>query len=220
MALPSSFDLYIPENYPYGAQGSLGSGASALRISFVHTKYLEDSLEKPSGMALTWTEWVHECLRVRRHVKLVERQRTSLSRESEFMAKHRPQKFLGFLKYLWPLEGELVLQDTNLLTFLKRTQLPFIGGRKQQLSETYLPLPVLQELCQWFMEGEYVQFLELPVSTGNDDLSSQWSFLANGPGVGIEDDLEFRLHILGFIKMGNTIPLTIRRMTRLADLYA
>lgn len=220
IALPSSFDLYIPDDHPYGAQGLLGfDGACALGISFVHAKYLEDPPEKPSGMALTWTEWVYEYLRVRRHIRLVGRHKKSLSRESEFIAKHRPQKFLCFLKHLWPFEGELVLLDTNLLTALKRTEVPCIGGRKQQLSETYLPLPGLQELRRRFMEGEYFPFVELPVSAGNGDLSSQWSFLTNGPGVGFKDDLEFRLRILGFIKEANTIPLGMRRVARLADLY-
>src|SRR6266480_4751019 len=180
MVRPSSSDIYIQDDQPYGAQSLLGlSGALKLGVSFISPKYFEDPPEKPSSMDLTWIEWVCEYLGVRRHVRLFDRSTKSLSRESKYIAKRHPQKFLGFLGYLWPEEGKLVIAEANALQKLLKIKVLCMSGEKARLTESYLPLPELRNVRRRFMEGEHFPFLQLPVSTDDIDILSRWSFLTN-----------------------------------------
>src|SRR5207244_3490129 len=68
---PLLCDLYIQDDHPYGAQSLLGvSGMRSVKASFVNLKYFEDHPRKPSGMDLTWIEWMYEYLGVRRNLRL------------------------------------------------------------------------------------------------------------------------------------------------------
>ena len=220
MVRPSSSDIYIQDDQPYGAQSLLGLlGALTVGVSFISPKYFEDPPEKPSSMDLTWIEWVYEYLGVRRHVRLFDRRTKSLSRESQYIAKHHPQKFLGFLGYLWPEEGKLVIAEANALRTLLKIKVLCMSGEKARLTESYLPLPELRNVRRRFMEGEHFPFVQLPVSTDDIDILSRWSFLTNDLGVGFKDDLEFRLRLVHCIRESTEDPLTTQMAIRLADLY-
>lgn len=215
-----SSDLYIQDDQPYGAQSLLGPvGALTVGVFFISPKYFEGPPEKPSNMDLTWIEWMYEYLGVRRHVRLFDRRTKSLSAESQYIAEFHPQKFLGFLRHLWPVEGELVIAETNVLWKLSQTKVLCMSGDKTRLSKSYLPLPELQNVRRRFMEGEDFPFIQLPVSTDDIDVLSQWSFLTNHLGVGFKDDLKFRLRLVRCIRESTEDPLTTQMAIRLADLY-
>lgn len=220
MVRPSSSEIYIQDDQPYGAQSLLGPlGALKVGVSFISPEYLKDPPEKPSSMDLTWIEWVYEYLGVRCHVRLFDRRTKCLSRESEYIAKHHPQKFLGFLGHLWPKEGNLVITEANARQTLLGIKVLCMSGEMAHLTESYLPLPELRNVCRRFLEGNDFPFVRLPVPTDDIGILSQWSFLTNDLGVGSKDDLKFRLRLLRCIQESTEDPLTTQMAIKLADLY-
>ncbi|MBE3044641.1 hypothetical protein IMZ48_19190 [Candidatus Bathyarchaeota archaeon] len=69
---PLERDLYIQDDHPYGAQSLIGETfMSVYETSFVNSWYVEDAPGIPSGLDLTWVEWMHEYLGVRRNIRLL-----------------------------------------------------------------------------------------------------------------------------------------------------
>lgn len=222
MNFPSDLDMYIPDDHPYGPRKLLGDDES-YRTSIVypiHDCYLESFPQKSSGMDMAWVEWLHSYVGIRRHLRLVTRDKSGLSPACKWISRYRPEKFLGFLKRLWPFEGKLALAaDTSCAVDLRCTEVPCIGGLMVELQSTYLPLPDLQNSCRRFMvEGERFPFVKLPADGNGEGMLEQWSFLED-LWVGTKDNLYFSLEILSRLRMANPDASKMRDISRLPDLY-
>lgn len=87
------------------------------------------------------------------------------------------------------------------------------------LRDTYLAAPDLQRTCMRFMEAtEPFPFLEIATTTGSCERVSKWAFLNSNFFVGKDDDSDFLLKILHWIKTYN-LNGDIRRPERLLKLY-
>ena len=84
-------------------------------------------------------------------MRLTEKQGQSLSEECLYVAKHRPEKFLGFLSKYWTVDGSVIIKKSDLLGKLLQTKVLCRGNRMHSLGETYLPTAELQQI-----------FLEIP----------------------------------------------------------
>jgi hypothetical protein len=126
---PAVRHFYIADDQPYGAQelfrfispeGEHYAGAPGLRVSFVHPEYMKNNPEPPEGQGLQWSTWFTTSLSIREQMRLTEKQgqNLSLSEECLYVAKHRPEKFLGFLSKYWTVDGSVIIKKSELLSEL------------------------------------------------------------------------------------------------------
>lgn len=221
MCHPGSVDLHIPDDHPYGPRVLLGDDGigNDTEVYLVADSYLDNVPEKAPGVELAWAEWMHKYIGVQRHLRLVNNTKSELSLTCRWVAKNRPNKFLGFLKHLWPFEGKLALGLPTVLCELSGILVPCMGDHDLELSQTYLPLPNLQKFCKRFIqEDEFFPFVKLPADIDGDSLLERWSFLTEF-GVGVKDNLEFRLKILFWVRTLNLGASATRNISRVVDLY-
>jgi hypothetical protein len=175
-----STDLYVQDDQPYGAQQLLGpDGAYAVGVAFLSSKYFEDPPEKRLSIDLSWRDWIHEYLGVRRHLRLVDDRTGLLSNQAEYIATHHPHEFTGYLKHVWPKEGKLLISSDAAVRRLRKTRVLCLNGKRLPLADTYLPLPELSDVCRRFTGGTDFPFLQLPDSGSDANLHSNWDFLIN-----------------------------------------
>jgi hypothetical protein len=117
------------------------------------------------------------------------------------VAKELPSKFLGFLRYAWESEEGSVVSSEGIVDAMKNVEVLCQGEDElQPLSSTYLPLPSLQEKCSAFMDEDFFPFLELGESWSSDEEVDDWSFLKKRLGVGAEDNLQFYIDVLYWMR--------------------
>ena len=219
MRYPGKFDLHIPDDHPCSPRvlfGDNGIGEDT-EVYLIANAYLTEVPDTPPGTDLTWTEWLHDYIGVRRELRLVNREESELSLSCKWIAENRRDSFLDFLKHLWLIEGHIVQGSQDIRLELTGINIPCVDGRTQELQETYLPLPSLQDYCSRFMdEDEFFPFIQLPEDGGNEGILAQWSFLAEF-GVGVNYDLDFRLHVLCL--KSQICASSIQNTSQLAALY-
>lgn len=197
--------LYLPDDEPFGPQELFkktnhgvdpGSGAPGLQASFLHSDLLKPE-RSDIGQGI-WMSWLTRHARVRDQVMLVSRTVDQLSSECKYVARHRPEKFLGFLKHRWSVEGKEVECSQNKLKELRSLQALCHGNRREPFRYTYLPLADLQEICNELLEpDDQFPFLDLQDTIRRETYAKlNWSFLVESASVNVADNLTFYLDIL------------------------
>lgn len=199
--------LYLPDHNPYGPHELLrktgpgvesGSGAPGLEARFLNT-YL--FLIKPETSDLdqhALLRWLTRHARVRDQLMLVNRTTDQLSPECTYVARNRPEKFLGFLHHVWPFEGQEVKESQNKLRELRSLAVLCHGDQLVPFPNTYLPLADLRDRCDSFLEpGHTFPFLKIQEPMQRETyVRLNWSFLVDSASVKVKDDLTFYLDIL------------------------
>jgi len=223
--LPAQQDVYLRDNHSYGAESLLGAASMPLFDAFfIHPIYLKNPPSPPSTASPTWTEWLHDYVGVRRHVRLLSRDGAALSRECKHIAENQGGKLLGFLKHVWPVEGPIVANNATIREELRGLLVPCTKGTSEKLSRCYMPLEELQRVRERFAEDEIVNFIDLRgpnESKDNTDanLLSEWAFLTNVLGVTFQNDVCFGTDLLDAF-LGWALPtLTSQGASKLLDLY-
>jgi hypothetical protein len=215
---PKVADLYISNDDPYGAELFLRQ--KGRQVNCVNLRYSEEIPSVAPDSNRTLHQWMHQHLGIRQHLRLVSRDRTSLSVECLNTARTRAAEFLGFLGHLWPFEGDTVLAaGPLLLTALKRTPVLCINGEREMLRNTYLPLQPLLDVHRRFLGDEYFPFIQSPELSGQDQVPPLWSFLVRNLGVGYQDNVSFRLQLMRFLKEANDDAGMLDNPSRVVDLY-
>ncbi|KAJ6036119.1 hypothetical protein N7540_000398 [Penicillium herquei] len=135
------------------------------------------------------------------------------------LVERQPQSILKGLKHVWNSRPK-VLHDDSTKRMLQATDASQLCHtripQKCRLNETYLPLPHLKEQCAQFMEKDEVfPFLKLDV----DEINS-WLFLHTELGVKNDDNIEFLLDILKWIKISNSKSGRIKDPGRISRIYS
>jgi hypothetical protein len=223
---PVQEDCYLPSNHPYGPEALLGATGNlpGLSVSFVHPTYLEEIPEPPNTGHPSWDEWLQENLGIRNKLRLVSRNGELLSPAWEYVAEFRPEKLLGLLQYLWSSEGGIISRNDDLKGYIRETDATCLCGTELpgecQLDQTYLPLPSLLEQCARFMKpNENFPFLKLLGTLSVEQLSSNWIFLHTELGVKKDENVEFLLDILKWLKEANPEASSIEDHERICRLY-
>ncbi|KAJ5633677.1 hypothetical protein N7528_001519 [Penicillium herquei] len=203
-------ECYIPSDDPYGPSLLLGAtdALPGIKVLFVHPSYLEEIPETPSPDQPSWIEWLQDTVGVKERLSLISRDGQNLSPTWYYLAKHRPDKLFGYLKYAWEFEGDRIVSTESLKLLLQETdvsrpstcvvELP----RKCRLNEAYLPLPSLVEQSREFLEeDDAFPFLKLEDSSNEEEINSNWLFLHSVLGVKRDDDIGFLLDILKWLKI-------------------
>lgn len=200
-----NFDYYLPDHSANGPQTILGQEMEGLNIYLIDTCYLKDPPGPLDGSTLTWTQWLHNCAGIRRHLRLVNKAKDGLSEECRSISKKRPEKFLGWLKSVWPDEGHLVCANAAIRDPLMLvTHVRCLGPDRKTdcLKYSWLPAPDLRAACHRFLGDSFFPFLALPSGEDDDNLG-RWSFLTKELGVGMKDGLKFRLAMLRYFNLAH-----------------
>jgi hypothetical protein len=214
---PDITDMYISNDDSYGAELFLQQKGRP--VNCVNLRYFEEIPSVAPDSNCTLHQWMHQHLGIRQHLRLVSSDQTSLSAECLDTARTRAAEFLGFLGYLWPFEGDIVLTKASLLTALKRTSVLCINGQRQMLRNTYLPLQPLLNVHRRFLGDEYFPFIQSSELSGQGQVPDLWSFLARRLGVGYRDNASFRLQLMRFLKKANDDAETLENPSRVINLY-
>lgn len=230
IVMPHSEDVYMLDNDYYGAQEVLkhtatgdqrGSGAPGLKVSFLHPDYLEDVPTQTRGHILSWIDWLTDCLRIRRYLRL--NGPSGLTDIGEYIAQHRPEKFLGVLKShwsQWQREEDMIsaVDKPEYRRKLQETQVLCEGNILRKMTHAYLPLPELRAKCAEFLgnESSAVPFLKLE-ETLDESNQADWIFLHSPFGIRVHDDIKMYLDILKDIQKstGDRPP----DVTKVIELY-
>ncbi|GJN78503.1 hypothetical protein PLIIFM63780_001997 [Purpureocillium lilacinum] len=122
-----------------------------------------------------------------------------------YVAKQMPSKFLHFLRYAWETEEASVTSRDDVFNALQSLTVLCQGGATgttvlKPLRETYLPLPSLQEKSNAFLGNDFFPFVELGESLTSNVNVGNWEFLSASLGVGRDDNIQFYLDILTYMK--------------------
>lgn len=225
---PHREDFYLRTGHPYGPEELLlpTDSAPGFQTLLLHPTYLENPPIAPSLQHPSWREWLRKFVLVNERLSLFSRDESTMSKACKYVSKHRPEKFLGLLKYLWKYEGKKISENDDLVKTIKDTDASkfcMANITATDLDQTFLPLQSLQRVCARFMEEyELFPFLKIDEIATSEELRSQWMFLHTAFSVGKDDDLNFLLEILWWIHQSDsndsdTCPLSNPR--RILDLY-
>lgn len=225
---PHREDVYLRSGHSYGPEELLlpTDSAPGFQILLLHPTYLENAPIAPSLRHPSWREWLRKPVLLKESLSLFSSDGRTMSEACKYVSEHRPEKFLGLLKYLWKYEGKRISKNDDLVKIIKDIDaskfcMPNILATN--LDQTFLPLQSLQQVCARFMEEyEHFPFLKIDEVAALEELGSQWMFLHTAFSVGNDDDLNFLLEILWWIHRSgfndfDTFPLSNPR--RILDLY-
>lgn len=225
---PSSGEtLYLSDQSPYGPSELLratdageepGAGAPGMDVRFLHRRFTKFPPEKPSLDSETWSDWLVTRAGVEDSLGMINASSCDLSSECYYVARHRPDKFVGLLRFKWLTDDEVFLVET-LQKKLKEVEVLCHDNQMRPLSETYLPLRDLREECTRFLTSSHA----FPFVKIEDEISREtyqafdWDFLIDYAGVRAEDDVAFYLAILG--QLCESAPES-STASRVVDLYS
>lgn len=221
-------DMYIPDDCPLGPQELLkktdagneyGQNAPGMTVDFVHSSYFSDIPNKPHPTSFSWQAWLCRYAGAQRYLRLATRSGPcDLSEACYYIAKYRPEKFLGFLRTHWPSGGSPIELSPELQGKLGGVRVLCEDDDIVPLSATYLPLPDLEEQRARFLkEEEPFPFLKLDGPVERGTYAKEWGFLERCLGVGVNPDMVFYLTILCQICNGDVVKETDG--SRIIELY-
>lgn len=220
---PHSTDVYMPDNNPFGPSELLKEAKSTdgLSINFLHRAYVDGTFNEigHDAMANLWNDWLCNYAGVRRYLRIISKDKRNLSEECQYIATHRPDKFLGYLRYTWKQEGKDIKSSTSLITKLREIPIRFRSyyGLDIPLQGTLLPLPKLERQWVKFTRvPECFPFLKLGEKITQDTYAKDWGFLDSLQFFST-DNLFFYIYMLGTII--NTHKGEIRDPIRIFKLY-
>ncbi|KAJ5511786.1 hypothetical protein N7453_003889 [Penicillium expansum] len=220
-------DCYIPSNNAYGPKLLLGATDSlpGMAVPFVHSSYLDETPETPNASHSSWIQWLQTSIGVRKNLRLIAKDGRSLSSAWDYLSKYRPQKLLGFLRHSWKNEGKFIIESESLRQALRETDASRLCNvdlpGQCRLHEAYLPFPNLIHQFAQFVDNEAVfPFLHLEGDSTVEQLSSNWLFLHTALGVKKDEDLDFLLDILKWLKTSNPDASRISVFQHIFSLYS
>ncbi|KJR86279.1 uncharacterized protein SPSK_02144 [Sporothrix schenckii 1099-18] len=217
-------ERYLADGSPYGADILLPNrnGAPGLPSVFIlHDEYLRDPPTPPTPTSQSWKDWLYDQVGVRRYLPLVSQSGTGTSAICKYVAKHRPDKFAGFLIAAW---GKVLLTtkgQTAIVEELNEVEVRCKGGRNVPLRRAYLPIPSLEALASNFLEDEFFPWLELDFPQQDGDVYPQ-KCLAVGQSFGLGHNcstIAFLLDVLRHIKRMNNTTSALKNPKRIYELY-
>jgi hypothetical protein len=230
--------VYFSDDNPYGARKlfhavktktATDNTTPELDVSFIHHGYLQYPPKQSKGDQRSWKTWLKETFNIydfipvfTRKDLMFEEPTFHLSKECLYIAKHHPEKFLGFLLENWRQDNNnTFIRFPSLRKDLLELEVICENGRKHPLGKTYLPITAHQEARKFFEEGEFFPWLRIEASLRDDEQKfSELQVLAKRLGFGFpKSDLENDLDILGYIQSANKDASKLARETRVYDLY-
>lgn len=162
-----------------------------------------------------WMRWLQEIVGVRRIPELRAKGYDGLSKEFQYIVKHRSNKLLGTLKRGWAYYRR---QINNVVEGELRNSAVLIeNGRRTSLLRTFLPLPRLKQIAAELLIADAYPFVAISELL-RDEERFEWIFVKDLQ-VGIEENLNFYLSALEIFKMTNPALNTTFASDQLARIY-
>lgn len=200
---PSLSDVYLlKESDPYGPHALL-SDCDAITVTYADPILLRDPPPRPSEKHKTWEEWLHGCIGIRSHLRLLNLSNTELSETSRYVLSQKPSVFLGLLEYLWKDLPTTLRRNDNLRQHIGDLDASSICNFEDELAlqQCWFPLASLRETVEQYMENP-AAFPFLHIEGQNDsfnEIPRKWAFLCSDFQVSKDNDLSFLLDILRYI---------------------
>jgi hypothetical protein len=182
-----------------------------LDVSFVHPLYLQDEPKPPNGCDRNWKDWLYHIIWLETMVLIFTTRsprlndpNLALSKEWLFVTKHRSDMMISRLQARWPETGNLWEQDQIGSKLIRELEVLCLNGERHTLQGTFLPLPSLLARCEHFLNNiNAAPFVKLSCSLEDSD-APHWVGMGKNFGIGVTDDLELSLAILGAIISNNS----------------
>ncbi|KAI9933658.1 hypothetical protein MW887_008131 [Aspergillus wentii] len=220
--------LFFPSNDSHSAEQLLRrvepiesrDGVPEFDVSILHPHYMEDDPTQPEGESRNWKTWLSQSFFVRDVIPFTFH--GVLSKEFLFIAKHRPERFLGFLVKYWKFEGAEIMKNRDLIKQLLDIEVLCKNGDMYPLGKTYVPTTELDYAGVFLEEGEFFPWLQLDSSLCDSTWLAELGKIARALGFGYpQSELEFYLTVLRFIasanKEGGDPPVNVGRIF---DIYS
>lgn len=218
--------VYFPSEDPYGAQrlfrpaSFLGVYSTPnLDVPFFNEYYLSCPPAQPDKEPRTWRTWLSEMFYIHDIIPLTSAE--NLSGECRYVAKYRPEKFLGFLLKYWMFEGSKITRSPTLTRELLNVGVLCKKINFHPLGETYIYGKELEYADRFIVEGEFFPWLDDEAlscsNSGLPDLEILTSALDFGYP---KSELEFYLTILQFVKAANEDANKLVNVDRVYELYS
>lgn len=221
-----SLTFYFADDDPYGTQALLqpvgsnqsNSRAPALDVAFLHTDYMRDFPSKPKEEARTWKSWLSDKLGVRDAVPLT--CSGHLSKECLYVAKHSPEKFLGFLLKHWKFQGTLITESETVTEELVNLKVLCENHVMYPFHRTCARTADLAHVNDFLRPGEFFPWLKQDASISDRPEFSGLEAVTKALRLGYpRSKLGFYLTILRFIVLANNDATKMPDPDRLYDLY-
>ncbi|KAH7361082.1 hypothetical protein BKA65DRAFT_494597 [Rhexocercosporidium sp. MPI-PUGE-AT-0058] len=203
---PQTDDVYFIDSQPYGPKELIGQDAEDDKgkklALFLHDMFAASSYcGSAKGHSLTWIEFLHSCMGIRRRLRLTKRSSfafgatVSLTPACHYVRQNKAQKLVGLLQYCWIDEENAITASKDILKTIKETEVVCRNGESTEVYKTILPLPKLENLCAQYEEFDCLPFLAFDVPLKDSHLS-MWMFLKDHFGVTVDDNVYFYLEVL------------------------
>ncbi|KAK8097421.1 hypothetical protein PG984_016560 [Apiospora sp. TS-2023a] len=223
-------NIYVRDENPYGPGQLLqpdlfGDGGPGFEVIYLHGYYLEHAPSPLNGDMESFKDWLHRHFNVRRYIPIADAEGEGLSEACRYIAAHRPERFMGFLKENWADEIHRFDLDDNTLQELGMTLVLCERGDETglfALEDTYLPLETLRGLCDRFLlDDEMFPFLRLETPLSDGTLPLEWKDLDKIFHLGMKelDLVDFALEILTKLESYNIDADYLETPKRVLELY-
>lgn len=216
---PSKEDMYMgTDRSPYSPWELLAEDSSLSGFvdrKFMHDAYFQDSPETPNRQTLTWVEWFHSYLGVKKYVHFG---LSELSKAAKYLQEHRPERFLGALQIHYHNNPNL---SPKLVECLQKTKVLCRGGQKIPLKDTYFPTEKLESFVKSYTEnGTFFPWLWTEDETSDDAIPENCEKLLRKLGVGLSlNDLELAFSVLRYSVRSLESDFSPAKTERLFSLY-
>ncbi|EPE09773.1 ino80 chromatin remodeling complex protein [Ophiostoma piceae UAMH 11346] len=217
-------DIYINDGDPYGVELLLPTddGAPGLEpVYIMDDVYFDDEPSLPTQQSLPWKDWLLMFFRVRRHPRLMDAGGTRLSDICIYVAKHRPEKFLGFLQATWGADMPTPANQRHIIDELGRVAVLCRDGRKVRLDSTYFPLGNLEKLRSRFVANGFFPWLALEADYSQyEAFPPEWMALGEAFGLGYRRTaVDFLLDVLRYLADEHNDAESVESPERIYELY-
>lgn len=233
--------VYFSDNKPYNAQElfqpiesknhnkEFEKNVPGLDVSFIHPQYMENPPSQPKGENRSWRMWLRDMLHVHDFIPIFTNRGLlshdyHISDQCLYVAKHRPEKLLGFLVENWKESEYEKIDKTSrekLMRELMQVKVPCQSGTMHPLGKAYLPIDENKQHMRFIGDTELFPWLRIEAFLDNKASLSKLQVLATKFGFGYpKSDLEFYLEILRSIHLSSIHASKLRNETRIYELYS
>ncbi len=204
---PATHPVYVADNSRYGAYELLRPMANApgLKVSMLHEDYLRHQPQKPEKQKLTWLEWLYKALKLRPRLRITELDSSNqlqLTRTCLYLAEHRRERILGFLKSQWKFERGKIVKSPEIIALIGKIQLSTTRGVDLSLGKSYLPTKDAKKLVAAYLCPEE-HFPWIPLDPDEEFNPSEWEVIMKDLKTGFSaDNIDFGLCMLNCIVYG------------------
>lgn len=197
-----NFTYIADETDPYGPwelfreiePGPRDDGAPGYPAFFVDEEYFESIPRKPDQQQLTWVEWFHEHLDVKKYVSFTPRNSESWKLGGGYLQKEKPEKIIGALRIHYQHNPETT---EEFVQCVQQTDVACRGGWIFPMREAYFAIQRLEGLVAEYVEPDAIfPWLWLEEEAVYDAIPPDWKNMFTRYGIGSVEDLDFALGML------------------------